>query len=244
MRRSRLLAATAIAATAAASTLGIGAGIAGAATPPSPTPTAPPHDAPLPKNPTLAQIQAAAVTDISNRVAVLKAAAATVQAATDLGSNQAALLAVLQGDPPALQQLGQKIAGDVTVPTAQADFEQIFTNFRVYALVLPVTRTVLVDDRLTNTAGPRLTAAASRIAARETPTNQSEIQPLLADLASKVSAASSAVDGQAATLLGYTPAQWNANHHLLASAHAATKTARGDLVAARSDAKQARSDLK
>lgn len=197
----------------------------------------------LPPNPTLQQIQAAAATDISNRVTSLNAAVAKVQKATDLGTDQAPLLHTLQTDVPALQQLGQKIAADTAVQAAQADYEQIFTTYRVYLVALPVTRLVLVDDRATATAGPRLTKVEARIATKETPANQAQVQPLLADLATQVSSATSATKGLPATLEGYTPAQFNTNKHPLDQARNGTKSAVGALTKARSDAKQAGSDV-
>jgi len=67
------------------------------------------------QDPTLPQLQAAAATDISNRVAVLDAAVAKLQAATDLGGDQATLIHNFQSDISGLQQLGTNIAADITV---------------------------------------------------------------------------------------------------------------------------------
>jgi hypothetical protein len=199
-------------------------------------------DPKIPQDATLQQIQAAAATAISKRVSSLNTAIAKVDKTADLGSDQATLLGTLRSDETGLTQLGQTIAGDNTLPTAKTDYKEIFSDYRVYALVLPVTRQVVVDDRIINTAGARLTKVAARIAAHETPADQTEVQALLTDLANQVSAATAAVKGQPATLEGYTPADWNANHQLLNTARSATKTAVADLVKARSDAKQAAAD--
>jgi len=251
MRHTRFLF-TSAAVTAIAATAGLGAGSAFASTTPassssgSATPAAATTtpDVKLPKNPTLPQLQAAAATDISNRVAVLDAAVAKLQAATDLGGDQATLIHNFQSDISGLQQLGTNIAADTTVPAAKAGYTQIFTNFRIYALALPAARLVATDDRIVNTAGPALTKRAALVAARETPANQAEVQPLLADLATQVTAANTALDGQTAALIGYTPADWNANHTLLVAPRGATKTATADLVKARHDLKQAVADVR
>jgi hypothetical protein len=248
MRHATLRSSTAVVVIAAAVTtvagLGVavdlGAGPAGAATSgPTAARDAAHGDVRLPSDPTVQQVQSAAAADIGNRVTALDGAAGKVQSATDLGADQATLLHPLQADVPALQQLGQKIAADTTVATALADYAQIFSGYRVYALVLPVTALVRVDDHITDTAGPRLTAVSAKIAARETSANQGQVQPLLADLAQQVSAATAAVNGQPATLMTDTPAQWNADHGLLGPAWSAGKAARGDVAAARSDARQA-----
>jgi hypothetical protein len=241
-----------VGATAVVAVIGIGVGTAFAATGSSGTTSSAAattqtggraKEAKLSRHATLQEIQATAATDISNRVDLLNAAIAKVEKATDLGGDQATVLATLRSDETALSQLGHTIAGDGTMQTAKTDYKQIFSDYRVYALVLPVIRQVVVDDRIINTAGPRLTKVAARIAAKETPADQAEVQALLTDLANQVSAATAAVKGQPATLEGYTVADWNANHQLLAPARSATKTAVADLLKARSDAKQAAADV-
>jgi hypothetical protein len=207
------------------------------------TPASPAGTVKLPPNPTLQQIQAAAATDTAHEVAALQSAMARVQKAKDLGGDQAALLHRLQAAASGLQGLAGKIAADTTVAAARSDYRQIFTNFRAQALVLPVTRLVVADDRITATAGPRLTSIAARIAGRQTPANQAQVGPLLADQATQVASATAAVKGLTATLESYTPAQYNADKQLLDHARTATKTAVGDLAKARSDAKQAAADV-
>lgn len=100
---------------------------------------------------------------------------------------------------------------------------------------------VVVDDSGAVTAGPRLTKVAAAIASKESPANQAQAQPLLADLATQVASATAATKGLPATLEAHTPAQLNANKHLLDQARNSTRTAVGDLVKARSDARQAAS---
>ena len=230
----------AVATGAALSVLALAAVPAAAATGAG-TPAA--KDASVPSDPTLQEIQAAARTDIANRVTSLDAAVGRVRAAGDLGGDQGALLGTLGGDLSGLAQLGQTISSDTSVASAQSDFQQIFSGFRVYALVLPVTALVSADDHVTNSAAPKLTAEASRIAARETPTDQAQVQPLLSDLATEVSAATAAVGGQATALEADTPADWNANHDLVSPATAATRSAVGDLAQARTDAREAAADV-
>jgi len=242
MRRTPfLLTATAVTAVTATMALTGGSAFAGS-TGGQASPTKP-ADVHLAKGATLQQIQAAAATDISDRVTALNTAIGKVKAATFLGSDQAVLLTMLQSDVTGLQQLGQTIAADTTSSAAVADLKQMYTNFRVYALALPVAGRVSHDDRIASVVAPRLTKVAARIASKETSANQAQVGPLLSDLASHVSAATSAVNGDVATLEGYTPAGWNADHSLLAASKAATASAVSDLTTARSDAKQAAADV-
>jgi hypothetical protein len=141
---------------------------------------------------------------------------------------------------PALQTLGQKIAHDTTVATAGADYRDVFTQYRVFALVLPVTRMVGTVDRIHSVTAAKLTTVEHTLAARTTSADSAQVQPLLADLTSKLAAAQSTTSGLPAKLLALTPAQWDANHSLLEAPVAAVKGAVADVKAAAADAKQVR----
>jgi hypothetical protein len=187
---------------------------------------------------TLPGIQAKAATDITQRVNALNAAIAKVHAATGLGSGQATLASYLGADIAPLQQLNTKIQGDTTLQQARADFGTIFSGYRVYLLVLPVARLAGDADRTTTTVLPKLTAAASRAQAHENANNQAQLQPLIADLNAQISAAGAATNGLAATVLGYTPAEWNGNHELLTPARTADQTADAAIKKGRQDVVQ------
>jgi hypothetical protein len=192
----------------------------------------------------LSTIQSKAAAAITLRVNDLNAAVAKVNGDAKLGSGASTLAAYLQQDIPGLQALGQKIAADATAPAAGSDAVTIFTNYRVLALVLPAARIAGVSDQIENSTVPNLTALSAKAAARETPANQVTIGPLLSDLNAQISAAGNGASGLASTVLGYSPAQWNANHALLSSPKSAVQAALGDLKKAGADVKQIRADLK
>jgi hypothetical protein len=193
---------------------------------------------------TLTGIQALANTEITKRVNSLHAAVAKANTATGLGSGQAALVSYLGADVAPLQQLNQKIQGDTTVTQARQDFSTIFTGFRVYLLVLPASHLAAVSDRDTTTVIPRLTSDATKAQGYVNAGNQAHLQPLITDLTNQSTSASNAANGLAASLLAYTPAQFNANHGLLTPAKAAEQTARGALGKGHSDVAQIRRTLK
>ena len=103
---------------------------------------------------TLAGIKAKAATDITDRVNALNAAIAKVNGAKGLGSGQAALASYLGADIAPLQQLNTTIQADTTVQQAAHDFGTIFSDYRVYVLVLPAARIAADADRATTTAIP------------------------------------------------------------------------------------------
>ena len=71
-------------------------------------------------------------------------------------------MSYLGTDIAPLQQLNQTIQGDSTVQQAAHDFGTIFSDYRVYVLVLPASRMAAAADHATTTAIPKLTADAAK----------------------------------------------------------------------------------
>ena len=183
---------------------------------------------------TLAKIQAAAKAAIDQRLTSLNQVITVLNGTTWLGSDQATLVGKAQSDISGLTALEATIQADTTVQQAKTDFQTIFTGFRVYALVVPVDRMVVAADGITNSVVPKLTALETKWAGL----NDQSIAALLSDMTAQTQAANTAVSGLAATLEGYSPAQWNADHALLSGPRSTLATARHDLEKARQDATQ------
>jgi hypothetical protein len=226
---------------ASGATLGAAAGAAGASTTPG-SPGSSSSAAAVPT--TLAGIKAKAATDITNRVSALDAAIAMVNGATSLGASGAGLDSHLGADIGPLQQLNTTIQGDTNVQQAASDFESIFSDYRVYRLVLPATRIAAGASAATTTAIPKLTTGATKAQALVTPANQAVLQPLISDLDGQITTATNATNGLASTALAFTPAQWNANHDLLAQSKSSAQAAAAALAKGRADVKQIVQELK
>ena len=193
---------------------------------------------------TLDGMKAKANADTTVRVGDLNTSIAKVNAAKDLGSDQATLVTYLGTDITPLQQLDQKILGDTTKRQAAQDFSTIFTGNRVYVLVLPASRIAADADRATSTPIPQLTADAQRAQGLVNPQNQTQLQPLIDDLNAQIGSATNATTGLAATVLAFNPAQWNANHDLLGASRSTAQTADAALRRGRTDVQQIRQVLK
>ena len=193
--------------------------------------------------PTLTGTKADAAAAVEKRITSLDAAASRTGAAKDLGSGQAALSAYLGTDIQPLLQQGRTVAADDTVAQAQTDYLDIFVNFRVYRLVLPAAAIARQADRVANTEVPALTAAAAKAQGAINHRNQATIEPLVQDLDHQIAAASTATQGLAATVLAYTPAQWNADYSLLSPATSSITTANVAIHRAQADVVQIRQDL-
>jgi hypothetical protein len=219
-----------VAALTTAAVLGTGSASAWAATP-------------TPGVQSLSAVQAKAAAAISLRVNDLNAAINKVDASKNLGTDSDTLAAYLQTDIAPLRALGQKIAGDTTPSAAGADAATIFTNFRVLALVLPAARLAATADGIDVTTTPKLTNLSAKAASRVDPSNAATVQPLINDLNAQISAATNSTSGVASAVLGYLPAQWNANHSLLLPSLESVKAAKGGLTKALADVTQLRNDL-
>lgn len=237
------LRATVAGASAAAVAATLAVGVTGANAAPSPAPATPSSSTPGAPV-TLGEIQAKAAAAISKRIASLNAAVGRVQGTKALSSENASLVSYLSQDLTPLQDLGTKIAADTTIAAARADFKDIFVDYRVYALVLPAARQAAAADVITGWMLPRLTALSTRAQSHVTAANQATLQPMIGAVNADVSGATNALSGLSATVLGYTPSQWNADHSLLSGTRAKLKTAVSDVKNARSELRQVRRYLR
>jgi hypothetical protein len=193
---------------------------------------------------TLAGMKSLAHEDIARRVNLLNSAGKRVATLKGLGAGRNALETYLSQDVAPLQQLDTKIQNDGTVQQATADYETIFTNFRVYRLVLPAARVATIASRVTDTAVPALQTAATKVQQHSKAASQATVSPLLANLNSQISTATTAANGLAATVLGYTPAQFNSDYTLLTGPQTSAKNAAVAVRQGHKDVQQMRHILK
>jgi hypothetical protein len=174
---------------------------------------------------TLAEVQAQAAAAISIRLSALQAAIKTVQGESFLGSDATTLVNDMQSDITGLEALGTKIAADTTVAQAIADADMIFTEFRVYYVMLPVVHDVTKIDSIVNVDIPALSKDVTTLQGEENSSNQPFIGPLISGMQSEIQVATGATTGLVADLLAYTPAEWDSNHRLFSTAETAIQTA-------------------
>jgi len=191
------------------------------------------HTAPTQAAPTgtqgLAGIQQAAEAAINARVKTLTTAVADLGKVPP-GCDVSALVSTAQADITKLQALEAKIQADTTFQDAKDDAQTIFTDFRVYALVVPVDEMVVATCRTTDAAN-KVNALVQKLQGVSDP----NIAALVTDMGNQAQAALAAVNGLASTLEGYTPSDWNSDHNLLKGARQSLRTARQDLEKARVD---------
>lgn len=186
----------------------------------------------------LAALQQAAHAAVEARLTALSGAVTAISASTFMGADQAAITTMLQGDITGLTALDAKIQADTTLVDARNDTQTIYTDYRVFALVLPVAHMTRAADVLVKLVIPHLTTAEGKLQTAITAKGATALQPLLDDMKTQTAAAAQLAGALPAALVGLKPADWNANHEVLGADRTALETARADVRKARQDARQ------
>jgi hypothetical protein len=167
----------------------------------------------------LSQAQAYGEKLITDRVNSLNSAISAVRADSYLGADGSTLVSDMQADITGLQSLGTTISGDNTVAEVNTNIGQIFSEYRVYDFALPAVQDVVRVDDITNVELPALATAITVLTGKENSSNQGVLGPLVSNMQSQSSTATTATSGLSAQLLGYTAADWASNHSLLNGAN-------------------------
>jgi hypothetical protein len=191
--------------------------------------------APTEKPPrTLDGIKSTANIAITKRIAALDKAAARLAARSHLSdAHSASITAIFDADKAALTALNTTIQADTDRAAAAEHFSQIFTEYRIFAVVVPQAHFTAAADAIGTAAVPKLQSVHDKLAAALAEAPDDSTQAIVDDLQKQIDAAAAAVDGVADSALAVTPAAWNADHTVLgderssiASAVAAAKQAR------------------
>jgi hypothetical protein len=186
---------------------------------------------------------------IDVRLPALAAAKADVNGNQHLtADHRSALVTDIDETTARLQALQGEIKADTDLAALRDHCRSIFEDSRVFALVLPRTRLVVGADTA-GAAGAKLSDIAGKLAdaidkaqaaGRDVTQAKADLDAMKAQIASGVAAAGS-VPG---SVLGLTPADWNANHDVLMPARQQLRVARTDLRVARDLAVKIRNELR
>lgn len=147
-----------------------------------------------------------------------------------------------------LGALKTKIAADTDAATLGADCRLIVDGYRVFALRAPQTHLVIAGDTEASAVAklsdvvPRLADAIDKAGAAGKVVTVA--QAALTDLTAKLADAATKTNGLADSVIGFAPADYNADHTLLDGARANVRIAAADLKAARADIKTITTTLK
>ena len=183
--------------------------------------------------------------DIAARIDALNKLNTRVQGLkNESDAEKAGIATQVQTNIAGLTTLKAKIDADTDVAIARTDDQSIFTDYRVYALVVPQGWILAAADRVNTIGGLMTTLSAklqTRISADQTAGKDvTALTAALSDMNAKISAAATASASASASITGLTPDQGDktvaaANKAALVAARAQIKTATADLQAARKD---------
>jgi hypothetical protein len=194
---------------------------------------------------TLEGIKATASVAIAKRVAALDKAAARIATRKNVSdAHAAAITATIDADKSALAALDATIQSDTDRAVAAQHFGQIFSDYRIFAVVIPQSHFAAAADAIGTAAVPKLQTVHDKLAAALAEKPDDATQAILDDLQKQIDTASAAVDAVADSALAVTPATWNADHTALADERASIASAVAAAKQARILAHQALAALK
>jgi hypothetical protein len=187
--------------------------------------------------------------EITRRLTTLGTLSSKISAATKLtASDKTSLTNEVSATISGLTTLKAQLDSETTVAAAKTDVANIYSEYRVYALVAPKVGLIKVaDDQQVVEA--KLTALSTKLQARITADqtagkNVTTLQADLTDLNTKVSASQAISANMETSVIGLEPSDYNSDHALLTGDSTQLKTAHADNVAAATDAKNIIAGLK
>ena len=187
--------------------------------------------------------------EITRRLTSLNSALTTVGATTKLSSSDKSYLeSEINTEITGLTSLQTTLNSETTLSSARADVQSIFSEYRVYALVLPKTRLVKAADGEQNT-DTQLTTLANSLQTQITTDgnsgkNVTSAQNTLNDMNTQITNAQSIASSIESKVLTLAPSDYNTDHTILSGDLAQLKTAHADNLAAYNDGKTIAADLK
>jgi hypothetical protein len=199
---------------------------------------------------TTTKIKSEITARIDLRLGALSRFEARIGTAKNLTSDHKSTLSnLIAQDRSGLTDLKAKVAGETTATALRADAKSMVDDYRIYILVGPKVRLTVASDteaaaiaRL-GTAYTKLTdlVAQAKAAGKDTAAAEQD----LADMKTAMDKATSAIDGQAATLLAIQPGPDGAGiRSQVLTVRAALATGRASLATALAKAKHVRDFLK
>jgi ATP-dependent protease HslVU (ClpYQ) ATPase subunit len=197
----------------------------------------------------LALIKSRGAAEITRRITSLNAVLGKITATTKLSATDKAYLTTeVNSEISGLTALQTKLAADSTLSSAITDAQSIFSEYRVYALLLPKIWLVATADAQ-QTTETKLLTLSSNLQTRITDDqnagkNVSSLQTELNSMITEIDNAQSISSNIEQSVLPLQPSDYDSDHAILSGDAAQLKTAHGDNVTAFTDGKSIVSSLK
>ncbi len=197
----------------------------------------------------LATLKTKGSAEINRRLTSLNSASSKISTTTKLSaSDKSYLQNEINNEISGLTALQTSLNGETTLSAARTDVQSIFSDYRVYALVLPKTRLVTAADGEQST-DTKLTTLATQLQTKITTAQTagkdvSTLQSDLNDMKAKTNSAQTIARGIESSVLSLQPTDYNSNHAVLSGDLSQIKTAHSDNKTAYTDAKSIATGLK
>lgn len=197
----------------------------------------------------LANIKSKGDLEISRRLTQLKKLSSIISASVHLSaSDQSSLLSEVNNEVIGLTSLETQLNSETVLANAVADAKNIFSEYRVYALVTPKVWLIkTADDQ--QSVETKLTTLASKLQTRlnaeqTAGKNVTTLSSTLSDMNTQITNAQSISISIEAAVLPLQPTDYDSNHTVLSGDSTKLHTANADIATAYSDAKSIISGLK
>ncbi|MFT4030160.1 MAG: hypothetical protein QM675_09820 [Protaetiibacter sp.] len=198
-----------------------------------------------PAKATLAELQQLGDEAIGRRLTALDAATKRVAAVQSLDDRHRATIdATVDATRDGLAALRVELAGDTDAASAREDYRRIFTDFRVYAVVLPQTFVAAGADRALAVTIPRLEDAADRLEQEVVAQGRDDLADEISELRAEISVGAEGVDTLAEQALAVTPAVYNTDPDAMRGIRISARTAFLSLRSALTDARALAHELR
>ena len=197
----------------------------------------------------ISRIQGLANNEITRRITTLNGLLTIINAATHLSAaDKTSLTTQINTELANLPALKTKIDADTDLATLRTDVQSIYTEFRVYALLVPKVHLVRVADRLTD-ATAKLTVYADLLqakidAARASGKDVTAETATMADMRSQIATSNSDANSVDSTLVPLTPDQYNASPTIISNLRVTLNAGRQATAKALQDGSSVRNGLK
>jgi len=187
--------------------------------------------------------------EINRRLATLNTLTNKINAANKLtASDKTALINEVNNTISGLTALKIQLDGETTITAAKTDVQNIYLEYRVYALVAPKVNLIKVADDQ-QVAEAKLTTLAQKLQARITADKQAgkdvtSLQNELNDMTNNINAAQSISSSIESSVINLQPTDYNNDHSILSGDNVKLANAHSDNVKALADAKNIVSGLK
>jgi hypothetical protein len=200
----------------------------------------------------LSTIQTRAANEIAQRLATLGSLSGQVTNSTKLNSaDKSSLSAEISSSTAGLTTLKTRIAADTTADQASTDEATIFTDYRVYAVVVPKVELLTITDNQQNNEakltplaqGLQIKITADQTAGKDL-TDVATAQTELTSMSAQITDAqqiSVTIENDVSPVL---PSNWNANHNIFSGNRTQLTAAYHENQVASSDANNIDSILK